>query len=67
MIDRRSALIARCLTWDDVVRSIRFARERRYLITVRGGGHNVAGNTVCDGGLVIDLSRINAVEVDPEK
>lgn len=67
MIDRRPALIARCQAVDDVVRSIRFARERDYPIAVRGGGHNIAGNAVCDGGLVVDLSPMNAIEVDPAR
>ena len=50
MIDRRPALIARCSGTADVVRSVDFAREHDVLVAVKGGGHNVAGNAVCDGG-----------------
>lgn len=66
MIDKRPAVIVRCRGVDDVVRSVRFAREHGYAIAVRGGGHNIAGKGVCDGGLVIDLSLMNDVEVDPD-
>lgn len=65
LIDRRPALIARCIGTGDVVDSIDFARENDLLVAVRGGGHNVAGTAVCDGGLVIDLSQMRAVRVDP--
>lgn len=64
-IDRRPALIARCAGADDVVEAIRFARESDLLVSVRGGGHAVAGYAVCDGGLMIDLSLMKAVRVDP--
>lgn len=67
MIDRKPGLIARCRGVADVVRSVRFAREHEILVAVRGGGHNVAGFGTCDGGLVIDLSAMNAVRVDPAK
>jgi FAD/FMN-containing dehydrogenase len=64
-IDRRPRLIARCLGAADVVAAVRFGRERGLEIAIRGGGHNVAGTAVCDGGLVIDLSAMRAVRVDP--
>jgi FAD/FMN-containing dehydrogenase len=64
MVDRRPALIARCAGEDDVVAALRAAREHGVVVAIRGGGHNVAGNAVCDGGLVIDLSALKGVEVD---
>ncbi|MEX2535553.1 MAG: FAD-binding oxidoreductase [Trueperaceae bacterium] len=66
MIDRRPALIARCRSAADVVSALAFARDREMLVAVKGGGHNVAGNAVCDGGLVIDLSLMKRVTVDAE-
>jgi len=65
MIDRRPALIARCAGVADVINSVNFARTHRLLVAVRGGGHNVAGNATCDGGLVIDLSNMKGIRVDP--
>jgi FAD/FMN-containing dehydrogenase len=65
MIDRRPALVARCAGVTDVVDVVRFARENDLLLAVRGGGHNVAGNAVCDGGVVIDLSGMKDIQVDP--
>jgi FAD/FMN-containing dehydrogenase len=65
LIDRRPALIARCSGTADVVACVNFARERGLLVSVRGGAHNVAGNAVNDGGLVIDLSEMRGVWVDP--
>src|SRR5262245_4754567 len=67
MIDRRPALIVRCLSADDVARAVRLAAQHRLVLAVRGGGHNIAGNAVCDGGLMIDLSLMKDVTVDPEK
>ena len=66
MVEKKPALIARCRDAADVVASVNFAREHSLLLSVRGGGHNVAGNALCDGGLTIDLSFMRAVEVDPE-
>jgi FAD/FMN-containing dehydrogenase len=64
-IDRRPRLIARCLGAVDAVAAVRFAREHDLEIAIRGGGHNVAGTAVCDDGIVIDLSAMRAVRVDP--
>ena len=64
MIDRKPAYIARCVSTEDVVASVRFAREHDLLVSVRGGGHNVAGNAVCDDGLMIDLTLMNEVSID---
>ena len=64
MIDRRPSLIARCAGAADVVAAVRFARDHGLLATVRGCGHNIAGNAVCDGGLLIDLSPMKSVRVD---
>ncbi|HZY57629.1 MAG TPA: FAD-dependent oxidoreductase, partial [Rubrobacteraceae bacterium] len=64
MIDKRPALIARCKSVADVIASVNFARENKLLIAVRGGGHNVAGIAVADGGLVIDLSPMKGIRVD---
>lgn len=64
-IDRRPALVARCAGADDVVEAVRFGREHDLLVAVKGGGHAVAGHAVCDDGLMIDLSLMKAVRVDP--
>jgi len=64
-IDRRPSVIARCTSTADVVAAIGFAREHRLEISVRGGAHNPAGTAVCDDGLMVDLSLLNAVTVDP--
>jgi hypothetical protein len=64
-IDRRPALIARCTGVADVRAAVRFARERDLLVAVRGGGHNVAGSATCDGGIVIDLSPMKGLWIDP--
>ena len=65
MIDRRPAAIVRCAGSADVVAAVRFAREHDLLVSVRGGGHNVAGKAVADGALMIDLSAMRSVHVDP--
>jgi FAD/FMN-containing dehydrogenase len=66
LIDKRPAMIARCTGTADVMTAVSFAREQGLLTAVRGGGHNVAGSALCDGGLVIDLSAMRAVHVDPQ-
>ena len=66
MIDKRPALIAQCSGPDDVAKTIAFARDHDLLVAVRGGGHNGAGLGTCDDGVVIDLSRLNGIEVDPQ-
>jgi FAD/FMN-containing dehydrogenase len=65
LVDRRPALIARCHGTADIVDSIRFARENGLEISVRGGGHSVAGRAVTEGGLMIDLSPMKGIRVDP--
>ncbi|MCP8690178.1 FAD-binding oxidoreductase [Marinobacterium sedimentorum] len=65
MIDKRPGLIVRCVTPTDVRAAIDFARDNELLISVRGGGHNIAGNAVCEGGLMIDLAPMRWVRVDP--
>lgn len=64
MIDRKPALIARCTSTEDVMQAIQFGRTHNLLISIRGGGHNIAGNAVCDDGLMIDLSLMKDVQVD---
>ena len=66
MVDRSPAMIVRCGTTADVVSAVNYARENRLELAVRGGGHNAAGLALCDDGLVIDLSGMRAVSVDPE-
>jgi len=63
--DKSPAIIAQCSGVADVIDAVNFARENDLLVAVRGGGHNVAGNAICDGGIVIDLSTMNSVRVDP--
>src|SRR5438309_1018335 len=65
LIDRRPALIARCRTASDIADAIRFARAAGLDISVRGGGHNVAGRAVADGALMIDLSQMKGIHIDP--
>ena len=66
MIDRRPGMIVMCAGVADVMRSVSFARDRNLMLAVHGGGHNIAGNAVCDGGLMINLSTLRSVRVDPE-
>src|SRR4029453_6885864 len=65
VIDRRPRVIARCIGTADVVAAVRFARNHDLEIAIRGGGHNVAGTAVCNDGIVIDLSMMRGVRVDP--
>ena len=64
MHDKRPALIARCMNTDDVSNAVTFARDRNLLLAVRGGGHSWPGKSVCDDGIMIDLSPMNTVTVD---
>jgi hypothetical protein len=65
MIDRKPRIIAQCASTEDVIKSVNFARANDLLVAVRGGGHNVAGNATCEGGIVIDLSPMKDIQVDP--
>jgi FAD/FMN-containing dehydrogenase len=65
MFDRRPALIARCAGTADVITAVNFARDQGLQVAVRGGGHSMPGHSVCDGGLVIDLSPMKGIRVDP--
>src|SRR5262245_49426623 len=67
MIDRRPAAIVRCADTNDVVTAVGFARRHGLPLTVRGGGHGVSGHCVCDGGLMVDLSLMKGIAVDPER
>jgi FAD/FMN-containing dehydrogenase len=67
LIDRHPAVIAQCINSGDIAAAFNFARSHQLEVAVRGGGHNPAGHCVCDGGLVIDLSRMRHVEVDAER
>ncbi|WP_018613278.1 FAD-binding oxidoreductase [Segetibacter koreensis] len=67
MIDRNPAVIVRCINTNDIIHAVRFARDHDLLISVRGGGHNVSGNAVCNGGVMIDLSLMKTVKVYPEE
>lgn len=64
MIDKRPALIVRCLATADVVQAVNFARSHKLSLAIRSGGHNIAGSALCDGGLVVDLSQMTAAQVD---
>ena len=65
MIDRRPALVVRCAGVADIQQAVGFAQKHGILAAVKGGGHNIAGNAVCEGGLLIDLSALRSVRVDP--
>ena len=65
MIDKRPALIVQCTGVADVIASVRFAKDHRLLTSIRGGGHGIAGNAVCDDALMIHLGAMNGVRVDP--
>lgn len=67
MIDRRPAAIVRCLGVADVIRTVNFSRDHGVIMTVRGGGHNIAGRSTCDGGIMLDLSLMRDVRVDPAR
>jgi FAD/FMN-containing dehydrogenase len=67
MVDKRPALIVPCISTADVVAAIRFAREQGLPLSVKGGGHGVAGKAICEGGVVIDLSPMQRISVDPER
>ena len=67
MIDRRPALIARCTGTADVIRAVNFGREHDLPLAVKAGGHSYAGHSICEGGLVVDLTLMNAVRIDPNR
>ena len=67
MIDRRPAIIVQCAHVDDVPHAIRFARANNLDISIRGCGHNIAGNSLCDNGLLIDFAMMKKVQVDPAR
>jgi FAD/FMN-containing dehydrogenase len=67
MIDRRPGAVVRSGGASDVMRAVRLARDNGLLVAVRGGGHNISGNAVCEGGLLIDLSPMRSVRIDPKK
>ena len=67
MIDRHPAIIARSAGAADVIAAVKFAREQDLLVSVRGGGHSIAGKAICDGGLLIDLSGMKSIRVEPAK
>ena len=67
MIDKKPSLIARCKDVTDIIAAVNFAKEHNLLFSIRGGGHNVAGTAIAEGGLVIDLSSMRSITVDPEQ
>ncbi len=64
MIDKQPTLIVQCTGNDDIIAAIQFAHNNNLIVSVKGGGHNVAGNAVCDGGVMIDLSKMKAIHID---
>src|SRR6187431_2378897 len=64
MIDRKPGVIARCTSVQDVIQAVNFARTNNLVVSIRGGGHNIAGNAVCDDGIMIDMSLMKNVTVD---
>src|SRR6188508_283469 len=64
MIDKHPAVIARCASTEDVVKGVNFARDNGIVLAIRGGGHNIAGNAICDDGIVLDLSLMKAINVN---
>lgn len=67
MIEKYPAMIVRCADVADVVTAVQFAREHRWLVAVRSGGHSISGSSVCDGGMVIDLSGLKGIHIDPAR
>src|SRR5215475_1335237 len=67
LVDRKPALIVRARTVQDVVAALAFARSGGFEVSVRGGGHNVAGRAVTDGGVMIDLAEMKGITIDPER
>jgi len=67
IIEKYPAVIVYCADVADVVHAVQFARDSHLLVAVRGGGHSVSGSSVCDGGMVIDLSRMKGIWIDPEQ
>ena len=67
MIDRKPAIIVQCKTTDDICHAVKFAKSHNMLLSVKAGGHNISGNAVCDGGLMIDLSPMKTVKVNPDE
>src|SRR5690242_17084068 len=67
LIDRKPALIVRARSAQDVVAALAFARSHGFEVSVRGGGHNVAGRAVTDGGVMIDLAEMKSITIDPER
>jgi FAD/FMN-containing dehydrogenase len=66
LVDRRPALIVRCRTTEDVVAAVALAQRTGLEVSIRGGGHNVAGRSVTEGGLMIDLAEMTGIAIDPE-